>query len=88
MTNRKGVGSLYFWKLAVIVVLVFGCMHMIGFRQYTSVWAGTQSEGSEGTVAGFCYILLYLSTIICVPILFLTDFMLWILQICKEDPRQ
>ena len=85
MTDRKGARPLYFWKIAVVIVLVFGCMHMIGFRQHTSVWAGTQSEGSNSTIAGLSYICLYLSTIICVPILCLTDFMLWVQQIRKND---
>ncbi len=85
MTDRKGAGPLYFWKLAVIIAVVFGCMHMNGFRQHTSVWAGTQSEGSNSIIAGLSYILLYLSTIICVPILGLTDFMLWVQQRRKND---
>ena len=83
MTDRKESGALYFWKFAVLVVVFFGCVHMIGFREHTSVWAGTQSE-STSHIAGLMYIFLYLSTVICVPVWCMTDFVLWILNFCKK----
>ena len=62
-----------FLKRAVLWSLVFGLVHVLGFRAYTSLLSGTASFGIWQRLFGTTYLVLYVGFVILVPVLLIAS---------------
>ena len=67
-----------FWICALVITLLFACMHGLGLRDYTSVLAGTLSGPEWTHMAGVVYIIVYVLWVGIVPILAIAGGLLWL----------
>jgi hypothetical protein len=72
---------------AVAISVIFGCLHLAGLREFTSVLNGTIGSLALGwKLSGFfavIYILFYLAFIILVPVQILAAIILLVWQRCR-----
>ena len=65
-----------FVRHAVLILLVFGIVHLLDLRDYTSVLNGTPGatgmDPTNAALLGILYVLCYLAAILAAPIFFLT----------------
>ena len=54
---------------AAALSVPFLIVHLLGFRQYTSVLSGTASFGTLRSAAGLAYLAAYFLFVVCAPIL-------------------
>lgn len=75
-----------FFYRAVLIVIVFGLLHLAGLREYTSFITGT-SSGNVADILGMAYFLFYSLSVFVTPILVIASgFMLIFRRIaCVED---
>lgn len=57
-----------FFAYPLVVALLFACVHLLGFRRYVGVLSGTASVTGFRHYAGGLYIILYVATVVLVPI--------------------
>ena len=67
-----------FWNYALVITLLFAGVHGLGFRDYTSVLAGTLSGPEWTHMAGVVYLILYVLWVGIAPILAIAGLLLWI----------
>ena len=77
MMQKRSLSSLLFVVCALILTGLFTTAHLAGFREYTSVWAGTHSGEPWTLAAGGVYLMLYLLWVVVAPICLLSGVMLW-----------
>ena len=57
---------------AVVLTVLYGALHLAGWREYTSILCGTAPTGNLGDrasqVCGLIYVLLHFTVVIVVPI--------------------
>lgn len=64
-----GPRALLFW--ATVIVIGFGIVHVLGWREYTTVLSGTIPSGNSEAEAGFkalAYMMAYFSAVLLSPI--------------------
>ena len=66
--------------IALVLLLGYSMVQLVGFQAYVSVWAGTLVGDANTALAGIVYILLYLAAVCIAPILILADGLLWLKQ--------
>ena len=54
---------------ALLCILAFSLVHLLGFREYTSFLSGTGSLKEEDIVNGMVYIVMYAGFVIAAPVL-------------------
>ena len=67
-----------FWNYALVLTLLFAGVHGFGFRDYTSVLAGTLSGPEWTHMAGVVYLVLYVLWVGVAPILAIAGLLLWV----------
>ncbi len=71
--EKKAAGSKLsvkrFTMYALVLTVLFACVHLLGFREYTSILSGTASFGTKYQYYGVLYLLLYICFVVIVPIL-------------------
>ena len=77
MTEKQKDSYRYFWTRALILFILYATVHLLGFRVYTSIWAGTNTGGIWTTFAGLSYLILYLLCITIMPIYIMAGLILW-----------
>ena len=65
-----------YWRAALMLTCMYWLVHVLGFREHTSIWAGTHVGSSWTIVAGAVYLSLYMLWICAVPICILTGALL------------
>lgn len=79
-----------FVRHAVLIVMVFGIVHLLGWRECTSVLNGTTGapgmDMETALLLGIAYALLYFATVVLVPILLIAAGLLalWRRSITKK----
>ncbi len=74
---KKLIRKLLFLRLkapgaALLLILVFGVCHALGWRQYASILSGTSADLAASQVwRGVMYIVLWFAVVLVVPILLL-----------------
>ena len=73
--GRRHVSPAGFFRRAVILLVVFLVLHFAGLRDYTSVICGSSPSGGSAdkftAVLGCGYAVIYMMTVMAVPILLL-----------------
>jgi hypothetical protein len=67
-----------FWSYAIVLTVLFLLAHLAGFRDHTSVLAGTHSGGFTAQFFGMVYLMLYVTWVCLVPIMVIAGFLLWL----------
>jgi hypothetical protein len=70
--KSKNKASRVFLRLSLFIFGVFVLIHLLGFKQYTSVLIGAGSFQLFDTFRGVCYVAFYFSSIAIVPLLLLS----------------
>ena len=78
MNVKKGDEYWYFWKRVFVLSVLYGMIHLAGFRVYTAIWAGTHTGEVWTGFAGMLYIILYLGWITVVPIYAIAGLIMWL----------
>jgi hypothetical protein len=65
------------WSSALMLAGMFWLAHALGFREHTSIWAGTHVGSTWTIVAGALYLSLYMLWICAVPIFMISGVLLW-----------
>jgi hypothetical protein len=75
--NRRSLPSGYFCKQFVPYALLFSVLlltaHLFGFREHVGIISGTSSPKFEEMFFGAMYLLLYIGSVVLVPILLLAS---------------
>ena len=67
-----------FWSYAIMLTGLFLLAHLAGFRDHTSVLAGTHSGGFWPQFFGMVYLMLYVTWVCLVPIMVIAGALLWL----------
>lgn len=70
---------------AVILTLLFGAAHMLGFREYTSVLAGYADYGAPRESYGLAYVVLYGCSAVLAPVLAIAASILFVFGLVRRD---
>ncbi len=65
-----------FVAYAILLSFLFGCVHFLGFREYTGIISGTTIFSKTHQFFGMLYIILYICFVFIVPILLLAKLFL------------
>jgi hypothetical protein len=83
-----------FIRHAVLIVLLFGVVHLLGLREYTSFLNGTTGSVELGyelsALLGLIYLVLYFAVVLLVPILILAALLvsLWLKYQARIAPSK
>lgn len=77
MTDQKRWSPRRFWRYATVFTVLFVVAHLAGFREDTSVLAGTHSGDASDKYWGVVYLILYVIWVCIVPILTIAGGLLW-----------
>ncbi len=72
-----------FISYAILLTFLFGCVHLLGFREYTGILSGTISISKVHQAFGMIYIILYFCFVFIVPILLIAKLFLVIFKKMK-----
>lgn len=74
-----------FIAYAIVVSLLFGGVHLLGFREHTGILSGTASPNGFHEYYGAIYVILYISFVVFVPILLIASLLTELLRRIKSS---